>query len=594
MTALYMMNTNLVQATSNGDVALNEAEAGLSELLVRIAQDQNYGRNGEGFNARQTSEFTDEEAYHVVSFDPSSSFPYSVNNVEGDSDVGYGGRSVPSGSIHAVITGFCRGQFRSLEVVIDKPSFPFALASSGPIKSSDPLTVYGIRSTSNLDEAERPGHVVSNSIYGIEVDAVDGSSTQINGYIKSIGPIQVDLPAEVTGGLRPFSDITELPRVDFSEFRNQGSDGVAQIMDEELYSEAGVHVLDISYHSPHDLTFHGPVEMRNGFLWVKGDLVINGPLYGKGAIVVEDGNLQIRGGVERSILAGLGDVAILSQGDIRISGSGNFFRGVLYSEGNLDLDNVGVLGAVIANSDDPTKGKADLEKVTIIANPESIGSIDFVIRTSSRVTETYDGGRMPIRVGGPFAADFNNGFLGQDPNIGPGDAVGFYTIEDLNRERQNGRTPIAEAFLNTLQRALDGENPPIGIFPSSVPGDPGADIISGHAQDLANDIARVSELVNILDDEERDEDEHSEAETELAELEDSIREQAELLEVMYYDYTVSRTGQGTSFHGTQGPGSSVVEHEIDTEIPIHIDLNEFLPVSDQIKVTYWQLFNRKL
>lgn len=591
MTAIYLMNLNFVQATSNGEVALNEAEAGVAELLIKLQEDETFGQGGGvELRGRSTSEFNDNEAYYLVTFNPASVFPYSVNNVAGAHPVGWNSRAVPGGSVHAVSTGYCRGQYRQVEVVIDKPPFPYALATSGTINSNQSIQVYGVSQAADYpDNVNRPGHVVANSTDGITIGSGAGE-TFISGFVKSVGPVTIEQPAVVEGGVRPLADETELPRVDFSRWENAGDLGVAEIYDSELNAVDGVHVLDVSYHCSSDLTLNGRVEMRNGFLWVDGNLTINGPLYGNGAIVVENGDLLLNGGVEQSTLAGLGEVALLVRGDVTMRGAGNFFKGILYAEGNLDLRNIGVLGAVIANGSDPTKGSVELEDVTLIAAPDTAGELSFVVTTAEEVEQVYDNGRIPT----PVAADFNHGYLGQGPH---GGSAGYYTADVIMEQWNNGGNPVADAFLEAVDMALDpASGLLIGDFPPGNPSDPQSVAIANQASELAGQIGDIQDLVAQLQakqdelDGEDDPDRRDDLQAEIADLQQQItqaeadvREAALAFEQAYYEYVASHTGEGTSYWSDGNPGGSPMD------IPITININDFLPLSDQIKVTFWQV-----
>ncbi len=126
VTGLFTANLNLTQAVANGQTAQAEAEAALNQAIYGLTDDLAATPTVRGTATRGVV-----DAYHVVDFDPSSSFPYSTNNQSDTATTGFGGRTVPAGHVHLVSTGFCRGQYRTLEVLLDLPPFPYAVALSG-------------------------------------------------------------------------------------------------------------------------------------------------------------------------------------------------------------------------------------------------------------------------------------------------------------------------------------------------------------------------------------------------------------------------------------------------------------------------------
>ncbi len=121
MAGVFTLNMNITQRVSNGTVALNEAEAGIAEVLYQISRDENvsktenaqqqpiidWGKNNETLRSTITPGYSDEEAFHIVTFDPSSEFPHSTNNTSLDRNSGSLGRTVPDGRLHLVSTGYC-------------------------------------------------------------------------------------------------------------------------------------------------------------------------------------------------------------------------------------------------------------------------------------------------------------------------------------------------------------------------------------------------------------------------------------------------------------------------------------------------------
>ncbi len=384
MTAMFMMNVNLTQSSFNGDIALTEAEVALSEVMYKLGQDDThtYGKNNEEIRGHATPGFRADEAYHVLTFRSGSGFPRSTNNIGGSGPIAGEGRQVPVDCVHVYSTGVCRGQRRTIEAVIRKPPAPYGLCASGPIHSISPLTVTGIskaQTTYDPTKVDRPGHVVSNA--GVKIDA---PGSNITGYIKGCGPVDVAGPAQVAGGLRPNASNTVLLDIDIQALSPKtpapaaspnegGMTGVVEIVEALHESQK----LDVMYYCGHDLKFEGPVQLDNAFLYVQGNLEVMGGVWGTGAIVV-DGDVTITGGTSLAA-ANDSEVALLASGLITLrNGANNFFRGIIYSEKGLDAKNMVVIGSAVVNSPDPTQGKCELEDMVFVAD-----EISGVIRWTS-------------------------------------------------------------------------------------------------------------------------------------------------------------------------------------------------------------------
>ncbi|MEW6283701.1 MAG: hypothetical protein AB1758_34135, partial [Candidatus Eremiobacterota bacterium] len=167
----FSLTLNFTQKYSNQDLARNEAEGALAELLANLSVNKNYGLNGEEIRGRLTARLTDQQAFHVLTFRPGTGYPHSTNTAGGVT-LGSLGRTLPTGTIHAVATGFCRGEYATIEAIIERPPYPYGVSTSGPIVSPSALVVKGVSTVAlwaatGLDD--RPGHLLSNSLQGVSI-----------------------------------------------------------------------------------------------------------------------------------------------------------------------------------------------------------------------------------------------------------------------------------------------------------------------------------------------------------------------------------------------------------------------------------------
>ncbi len=599
MVAVYSMNLAMTQRTYNGSIAMAEAEAGIAEVLYMITLPENfenpegdptkvvYGREGETIRSTATPGYTKDEAFHYVSF-ANGPYPRSTNNCFGDRSAGSLDRTVPNGAFHIVSTGYCKGQYRTVEAVLEKPAFPFGLAASGEIHSRDPFIVKGVRTIAELlnDEETRPGHILCNSPEGVIIETGDsGRSTYVSGFIKSVGPIEVEQPATVLGGIRPFSDESSLTIIDVTLFRNEGQPGVVTLLDDTYVRPQEKDIM--YFYSGPMLTYESSVHLDKAMLYVEGDLLIRGPVTGEGLIVV-NGNATFESG---TTLSGANKMAVICSGDVTIRGNDNYFTGLVYSGGNFDASNVTVVGNTIVNSIDPTRGRADLTNVTFVSNLET-ADMQIEATSSSASVGQYNGPdfMFPLMIG-------EAGYFGLDPtwDYEQTDVAlpGWFnpaenSVEDGVDWLKNG----------LLAAALDPSLtfPALGMDPS---GDVSVWVRAKALYELAAEIR--SAKVGLLEDEDRferanldglppEEIEGIQASMDLAkalidELSEQFEREAEGI------VNALKTHMETHADGTGRFLRDFVTPDV-TKV-YHFNLNEYLPESEKVKVMFWRVYNRK-
>lgn len=610
MAGVFTMNMNITQRVSNGSIALAEAEAGIAEVMYQISQEANvtdrngenpkieWGLNNETIKRTITKEMSPEEAFHVVTFDPGSEFPHSTNNTTLTNDTGSLGRTVPDGMLHIVSTGYCKGQYRTVECVIEKPPFPFGLAASGKIHSRDPLRVVGVSSIAQLQagQNDRPGHVLCNSVAGITIEQVSPPrSTEISGFVKSSGPVDIAQPAIVRGGVRTNTDKTELTDIDIESFRNQGLPGVVTLL-EDTYSVP--QEMDIMYYySGPQLTYNGSVNLKQAMLYCDGDLVLNGPLTGEGIIVV-NGNAFFNAGTN---LAGSNKLAVLASGNVSIHGSNNFFTGLVYTEGNLDARHITIVGNTIVNSAESSKGIVELENVTFVSNEET-ADMTITVTSSSNASSQVAGGRFP------FPLLLNNGVFGMPDGITEGGNLdgwpGDLSVSEI-KGMLTGSNPLtsdgpqANSEGNLWNVAVFGDNPIIfgnGPLPPDSEGlKAGLVGLIATANQAQADLATIEALKAEREGLEPGSARIGEINGQIEQLESEIEtafgvfnDAAGAFAQQAYDYVQSHTDE----NGTYNSDDVTVDMDIIQEH--RFNLNEYLPESERIKVAFWKVYPKRM
>ncbi len=603
MTAMFMANLNLTQGSFNGDIALSQAEAGLHEVLYRLGSNKEYsfGQAGEEITGSVSSDLTRQQSFYTVTFKPGGAFAHSTNNVKGDHAQGYGGRSLAEGLVHVVSTGFCRGQYRTVEALVREPDAPFGLASSAKIHSLYPLEIYGTSSTAKAEDGtyDRPGHLVCNSDSGIQVEkgnAAPSFFTRISGFAQSCGPISLDPGARVDDGVRPNASAEPIPKFDIvKDFDPQGKPGTIEIV--EL--QHGAQDLDCIYRSGHDLTFNGPVKLFDAFLYVQGNLTVHGAISGTGAIVV-NGDLNVVGSVD---LDGANNVALLSTGKVTLRGGSstyqsNYFQGYVYAENGVDAQNLTVVGSLIVNhpSGQP-EPELKLDHV-IVVNDDSQGNLTFTAQSYS-YTSTQSASNNANWL--TFDWDqWNQVYHGAAPPTVPGAPSGIYEDEILSKLayilKHTSGDNIAEHILNAdgpsfMAGTTSGNTPDISIVTNA--------FAAVEAQEAA---AQEYQTLLTLGPEPPSGEPESAAHQ-------AWRAKKERKDQLFADLTnVWQTYLAAADKFTEDYNNYVKAHSSgngvrrlrpgapapDVQREYVFDLNKYLPISDRLQVTFWQVYGRRL
>lgn len=381
VTSLGVFNVNFAVQTKVNNEAQALAEAGVAEALVLLNQNNNWGLNKETI-AKQLG-----EGNYTLTFDPGKEY-YSTNNLSGDTaKEGFGNRSVPSNSALIFSTGVSGGKKRIIEVLIHKPVFPYAVAVSGNLQSGGPLNVMGVKSLNDVEkclnegECNGDGNVFANGKSNDEAIIKAGKDTYITGSAGATGSIDIKLPSTIKGGIYPNSTPISMPQIDPKKYDPIKILGKIDLIDNNI-SNLSVETVT---RREGDLVVNGPLELSNGFLYVKGNLEVNGAVTGTGAIVVE-GNAVIKDG---STLNTSNKIAILAGNDVTLSGQNNYFNGLVMTKGNFTANQITIVGAFIANNPDKTTGNVNLNGVKVVYTPEAVTQDYLVKSTGSEVVIGY-------------------------------------------------------------------------------------------------------------------------------------------------------------------------------------------------------------
>ncbi len=380
-TSAGISQLRLAEASTRQEHARNLAEAALSRAIAEMARtDFAFGRI-----VTDRIEVTVDglpDAVGTVTFNPGEpgfAQGYSLRNLDSDENKpGAKNHSVPGRTVHLVARGKVGNSEQWMECLYYRPPFPDGLAATGPVDAKG-LFLTGVREDTAYQggdpgsippEQFRPANLFSNSTAGFspgEPAVKIGPACDIRGSVGAVGSVAVDPDAAVRDEVLPGSEARAVPNMDLPALANEIRQNAVDVVG------GGAVVLDENWYAKSD----GPLtvsslDLNGTALAVNGSLTVNGPVTGSGIIIV-NGDVNITDG--RSEVTTTEQVAIGCTGDFNLSANspeGNYFQGIVYSEGDLDAHDITVFGAMIVNGKSPARGSAKLDNVRFIQSPGSV------------------------------------------------------------------------------------------------------------------------------------------------------------------------------------------------------------------------------
>jgi hypothetical protein len=333
--------------------------------------------------------------------------PWSTNNVAGDHPVGWL-RRLPQGLVQLVAVSQTQDGYASTrEAVMFKYPYPYALTTTGPIASNLGLVVGAVRSAADLQtdlsmiasDKTQPCDIASNSAQPFFAMAAQ-ATCHISGDAQACGGILVP-PSSVDGAVQSFTQPVPIPALDIAG-QEQPAGKLASYLNpvqkQDLNLEGYCEALS-------GLTETGNIKLDGAMLFVRGDLVVNGSIYGKGAVFAT-GSITINGGTQASHLSSTDYVAMGAAGDLKLLGTSrqhDFFAGVLYCGGEFVASHLTLQGSII-NNGPPDRSGATLTDFQVIAVPDYL-QIKFDVL-------------LPPGAGGGGTVSGVSSISGEDPNTG--------------------------------------------------------------------------------------------------------------------------------------------------------------------------------
>ncbi|MFN8608438.1 MAG: hypothetical protein U0931_12955 [Vulcanimicrobiota bacterium] len=349
--SLATWGLQLSSRQENQQIALELADSALHQGLANLMLHPEWGQDRLPAVTISGIAGMPEGARGELTFASNSGLPYCTNNLGGDQPNGWNSTAVPANRTHLVARGQCRGVERRVEMMVYRPRFPRAIACDGPVELHGSL-VASVKDLHQVVDASGNLNLSEENLSSGDVLSNDQQFLREQSRVKGSAQARLAVIAEdqsvVEGEVLAPAAATNIPRFRLSDFDPQG-DPDTLFTPRTPGSFSGLNLTGITRFQAGSVTVAGDLSLDNAVVYVDGDLRITGSLQGVGAVIV-NGQTEVGRAVR---LTSSDNVALLSQGDIRLRGDGqesSFFQGLLLTQGALSADRLTIVGSAIAGS----------------------------------------------------------------------------------------------------------------------------------------------------------------------------------------------------------------------------------------------------
>ena len=394
------------------------ARNALEKAIAQLVDNPKFGGDEAGEVTVESLQGHPENAHGLVTFAKDQAWR-SVNHFEGG-----GNAEVPEKTAHLWALGQFGGAQVRMEAALSMPAFPFAVASSGPIRTSGAFFAGTIDSAEHADipvdspdllKYLKQASLLSNG----DSLALSGNPVRVTGDLVCAGVIDQGAGVKVDGQIRSHAQKKPIPNLDFTKFDTAGKPLLLQLAPGTLrrndpikgYARCGG-----------DLVVEGDLALEEAILYVDGSLTVRGRLSGKGAVFVTGDAVM-----ESTALGAISQMALIAGGDLTVTGrpgQRSKLVGLLASKGNLHLSDLTVVGAVVCAGSPEQVLKMD--NVNLLGNSQGL-QFEFAMGWGGAKT-SYSVAPDPISgTGGGTVrlAQVDDGHGAKRPPL-PADFVGRY------------------------------------------------------------------------------------------------------------------------------------------------------------------------
>ncbi|MGE0491531.1 MAG: hypothetical protein AB7S38_20135 [Vulcanimicrobiota bacterium] len=391
MAGVGSFHLRLATRQANLEQARNAAESVTALAIDRLSHDQHFGLAGDA--DQRSLEVVVANTTGRLTFEPDRADLWGVevshNNLEQDTAAPASGRSLAPFSAQLKAVGESNGVTYALETILRIPHYRYAIATSGTLTSSGGLFVASVPDLQTLagglaavpPDQLLPGHLVANAVGPLWLASSPLSPTNITGDAQSGGSISLGAQTSVGGAVLENADPENLPELDVADYDPAGWTGLYELTTSVSSSPL---TLEGPVRRSGDLTIsNGGLELDGAYLYVDGNLVVNGGVSGKGAIFCT-GDVTLNGG---SALSTDNVQALVAAGNVTISGDdqqSSHFNGVVYGGGNIAISDITLVGSLVNNAATPTT--TSISDTNVVEVPEVLSlEWDFPFATAQPI-----------------------------------------------------------------------------------------------------------------------------------------------------------------------------------------------------------------
>jgi hypothetical protein len=414
MSGFSISHMTIGRRTLNDKVAGDLAESAANLALAKLMEDPHWSGDIDyspsdfpGASGRVTFSTTQALAWKVAA---------SHNNLLGKQSIDGSERKLAPETVQIVATGRYNGISKRHEVILHVPPYGYALVASGQLQSTGGMVVAGVEDPSLLanglkalsPQQLKAGYLASNGSAddAVELQSSATAPTRITGGVESVGGIELGAHTSIAGPVREHASPVRMVSFEVTDYDPKDRSD-AQELHTNIYPELPINGVT---RRQGDLLVTNGLNIKRGYLYVDGNLTVQGGLHGQGCIFAT-GDVKISG---VSTFVADSKEAILAKGNVELSGSDqdkSIFQGVVYSEGNFTAKQVTLLGTVMA-------GKTLISNsVTGVTATTSGGGVSLdrvnLVHCPQVVATEWDSGFLPSAwVGGDEMPHFSKDATG--------------------------------------------------------------------------------------------------------------------------------------------------------------------------------------
>lgn len=438
LASLSVTHLQLSSRQEHGLAASNAARSVVSQAISRILQRKEFGE------ARLQDEeirLESSDSMGFLTFHQAGAqrdgLPFSTNNLNKTENAhGADGVLVPSSTVHLVGVGRSGGVERRVEAVLRLPPFPWAIASGGRVETRNGVMIAA------LPHGIWPPPTDEDDLLPADLLAngrdpravVLATGSTVLGDVETPGQVVQANGVQVRGEIRSGSSEVALPTLKPAEYDPLTSG-------REHFTVTGTEdELTGSARGQGVLTFSQPLTLSNAHLFVEGDLNLPRGVSGTG-VIVATGDISIGASAN---LEGMTELAVVSGGQVTLAGRGterSHLRGLFYAEKGLRAADITLVGTLLTGS---SSSGVELDRVNVFYEPPQDTSVSGTL-TDGGIIFRIRGDNIPVST--DMSQWFSSEMVENDPEaIDPQTLMSELIYLYVDFQPTNGGYPLTLQF----------------------------------------------------------------------------------------------------------------------------------------------------